>query len=105
MATTKTNTAVAVANERDAVAAEITQQLLAALNAPKTEGSFIKRAMQYAGDQLAEAKEGFAYITAGLEAADNNYRITRESERARQQMRTAEKMAQLVERQLKLKGL
>jgi len=103
---TKTNTITVAATERDQVAAQITAQLLEALNAPREpKESITKRLMKFAGDQLAEAKEGLGYISAGWEAAENNYRITRESERTRQQLRTAEKMAQLVEQQLKLKGL
>lgn len=99
-------TTTVTASDRDKVAAEITQQLLEALNAPREpKESITKRLMKSLGDQLAEVKEGLGYISAGLEAAENNYRITRESERTRQQLRTAEKMASLVEQQLKLKGL
>lgn len=100
---TKTNT-VTVSN-RDQVAAEITQQLLEALNSPKSTVSITDRVLQYTSDKIADAGNGVAELSAGFTAASENFRVHRESAKLRQRARTAEKIAALVEQQLALKGL
>lgn len=101
--TTKTDT-VTVSN-RDKVAAEITQQLLEALNSKKPTVSLTDRLLQYASDKIADAGNGVAELSAGFSAASDNFRVHRESALLRQKQRTAVKIAALVEQQLALKGL
>ena len=90
---------------RDQVAAEITQQLLEALNSPKTGVSLTDRVLQYTSDKIADAGNGVAELSAGFTAAGDNFRVHRESAKLRQRARTAEKIAALVEQQLALKGM
>ena len=90
---------------RDQVAAEITQQLLEALNSPKSSVSLTDRVLQYTSDKIADAGNGVAELSAGFTAAGDNFRVHRESAKLRQRARTAEKIAALVEQQLALKGL
>lgn len=99
-----TNTTTTVSN-RDQVAAEITQQLLATLNGPKSGVSLTDRVIQYAADKVADAGNGIAELSAGFSAAAENFRVHRESAKLRQKQRTAEKIAGMVEQQLALKGL
>lgn len=101
---TKTNTA-ATATTREQMAAEITQQLLASLNGPKSGVSLTDRILQYASDKVADAGNGVAEISAGFSAAGDNFKVHRESALLRQRQRTADKIAHLVEQQLVLKGL
>ena len=90
---------------RDQVAAEITQQLLEALNSPKSSVSLTDRVLQYTSDKIADAGNGVAELSAGFTAAGDNFRVHRESAKLRQRARTAEKIAALVDQQLALKGL
>lgn len=99
--TTTTTTTV----DREAIAAEITQQLLATLNSPKATVSLTDRVIQYAADKVADAGNGIAELSAGFSAASDNFRVHRESALLRQKQRTAVKIAALVEQQLALKGL
>lgn len=91
--------------DREAIAAEITQQLLASLNRPKSGVSVTDRLLRYVADKVADAGNGVAELSAGLSAAADNFRVHRESAMLRQRQRTAEKIAVLVEQQLALKGL
>ena len=90
--------------DRDTIAAEITAQLLGALNKPSGV-SWTDRVLQYASDKVADAGNGVAELSAGFTAAADNFTVARESALLRQKQRTAEKVAALVERQLKLRGL
>lgn len=99
---TKTNT---VTVNREQLAAEITQQLLGALNSPKSGVSLTDRLLRIAADKIADAGNGIAELSAGFSAASDNFRVHRESALLRQKQRTAEKIAALVEQQLALKGL
>lgn len=99
---TKTTTTTV---DREAIAAEITQQLLATLNGPKSGVSLTDRIIQYAADKVADAGNGIAELSAGFTAASENFRVHRESAKLRQRQRTAEKIAALVEQQLAMKGL
>lgn len=99
---TKTNTVTA---SRDDIAAEITKQLVEALNSPKATVSLTDRVLQYTSNAIADAGNGVAELSAGLTAASENFRVHRESAKLRQRARTAEKIAALVEQQLALKGL
>lgn len=103
MARTTQQSAPAV--DRDQIANELTQQLLGALNSPKSGVSLTDRLLQYTSDLVADSGNGIAELSAGFTAAADNFRISRESAKMRQQARTAEKVAQLVEHQLALKGL
>ena len=103
MDTTETTNTVAI--DRDKVAAEITSQLLEALNSRKAQVSLTDRILQYASDKIADAGNGVAELSAGFSAAADNFRVHRESAKLRQRTRTAEKIAQLVEQQLAMKGL
>lgn len=94
-----------VATDREVLAAEITQQLLASLNGPKSGLSLTDRILQYTSDKVADAGNGVAELSAGFSAAADNFRVHRESALLRQKQRTAEKIAVLVEQQLTLKGL
>lgn len=91
--------------DREAIAAEITQQLMATLNGPKSGVSLTDRVIQYAADKVADAGNGVAELSAGFSAAADNFKVHRESALLRQRQRTAEKIAVLVEQQLALKGL
>ena len=92
-------------SDREQVAAEITQQLLEALNSPKSSVSLTDRILQYTSDKIADAGNGVAELSAGFTAAGDNFRVHRESAKLRQRARTAEKIAALVEQQLALKGM
>lgn len=102
---TKTTTTVDREAAVAAAAAEITQQLMQALNAPKSNISLTDRLIQYASDTIADAGNGIAELSAGFSAASDNFRVHRESALLRQRQRTAAKIAALVEQQLALKGL
>ena len=88
-------------NTREQLAEQITAQLLGAINAPKQKRSL----SQWSADALADAGDGVAEVTAGVSAGIDNFKISRESALMRQRQRTAERFAQLVERQLALQGL
>ena len=86
---------------RDQLAAEITAQLLAAINAPKQKRTLT----QWSADKLADAGDDVAEVSAGFSAGIDNFKVSRESALMRQRQRTADRIAQLVEHQLKLQGL
>ena len=88
-------------NTRDQLAQEITAQLLAAINAPKQKRTL----SQWSADKLADAGDGVAEVSAGFSAGIDNFKVSRESALMRQRQRTADRIAQLVERQLALQGL
>lgn len=98
--TKRTNTKTAEYS-REEIAAQITAELLAAINEPRPR----RTVAQWGADHLADAGDGLAEITAGVSAGIDNFKVSRESALMRQRQRTADRVAGLVEAQLKLRGL
>lgn len=100
-ATAKTTTT----KTADQLRAEITEQLMAAIKAPKAKISLTDRLLQYGADKIADAGNGVAELMAGFEAAGDNYSVHKEAARQRQAVRTARKIDGLVAAEMKARGL
>lgn len=100
----KTNTVASsnlTAEEREATVRALQQQLLAGLgNANKGNGLW-----GWIGDKISTTGQGFSSVAAGGAAAVDNFALHYNSEKLRQQKRTAEMAAKLANQLLEAQGL
>ena len=101
MARNQTNTVALSNEEREATVKALQQQLLAGLGS-KSSGNGL---WGWVGDKISTTGQGFSSIAAGGAAAVDNFALHYNSEKLRQQKRTAEMATKLATQLLEAQGL
>ena len=90
---------------RDELAQNLAAEIMASLNTPSVTPTASVAINKFLANRIADSGDGLAEISAGFSAAATNFKVSRQAAIVRQNQRTAQKVAALVEAELVARGM